>query len=325
MTKAIRIHGYGGPEVLKWEDVEVGAPGPGEVRLRQVASGLNFRDVYLRTGSYPIAKLPAVLGGEGSGVIEAVGPGVSELRVGDRVAYCLGPMGSYSEARLYPATGLVKLPDGIATDVAAGMMVKGLTAWALTRVAYPVKPGETILIHAVAGGLGLILCQWAKHLGATVIGTTSSEQKAALARAHGCDHVIFYNREPFAPKVRELTGGAGVPVIYDGVGADTYAGDLDCLAVRGHLVGYGNASGNFPKVEPLDLMAKGSIVFQRVSVIHFLTDRAKTEAAAAELFDLVGRGAIKIALNQRYALKDAAQAHRDLEARKTSGSSILVI
>jgi NADPH:quinone reductase len=203
--------------------------------------------------------------------------------------------------------------------------VKGLTSWALARVAYPVEAGDTVLIHAVAGGLGTILCQWAKHLGATVIGTTSTEEKAALARQNGCDHVVFYTREPFAPKVRELTGGKGVTVVYDGVGAATYAGDLDCLAVRGHLVGYGNASGNFPKVEPLDLMLKGSIVFQRVSVQHFLTDRAKIETAAAELFDLVGRGVIKIAVNQRYPLKDAAQAHRDLEARKTSGSSILVI
>jgi NADPH:quinone reductase len=258
-------------------------------------------------------------------VVEAVGPGVSGFSVGDRTAYALGPMGSYTEARLYPAANLIKLPAAITDETAAAMMVKGLTSWALIRVAYPVKAGDMVLIHAVAGGLGLILCQWAKHIGATVIGTTSSEEKATLAKAHGCDHVVFYAREPFAPKVRELTGGKGVAVVYDGVGAETYAGDLECLAVRGHLVGYGNASGNFPKVEPLDLMLKGSIVFQRVSVQHFLTDRARIEMAAAELFDLVGRGTLKIAVNQRYALKDAAQAHRDLAARKTSGSSILVI
>jgi NADPH2:quinone reductase len=327
MSMAVRVHTFGGPEMLRYEDIAVGEPKEGQVRLRQTAAGINYRDIYARNGQggYAADQLPMGLGGEGVGIVEALGPGVTSLKPGDRVAYSLGALGSYAEARLMPAQSLVKVPHNISDETAAGMMVKGLTAHALIRGAYPVKAGDAILVHAAAGGLGLILCQWAKHLGATVIGTTSSEEKAALACANGCNHVILYTREAFAPKVKELTGGKGVAAIFDGVGKDTYHGDLDCLAVRGSLVGYGHTSGVFPPVDPLELMEKGSLIFQRISSRHFMTSRDELEMRANEIFDLVGRGIIKIRINQRYALKDAAQAHRDLEARKTTGSSIFVI
>jgi len=327
MSMAVRVHAFGGPDVLRYEDVAVGEPKEGQVRLRQTAAGINYRDIYARNGQggYAADQLPMGLGGEGVGVVEALGPGVTALTLGDRVAYALGALGAYAEARIMPAGSLVKIPANISDETAAGMMVKGLTAHALIRSAYPVKAGDTVLVHAAAGGLGLILCQWAKHLGATVIGTTSGEEKATFARANGCDHVILYTREAFAPKVKKLTGGKGVAAVFDGVGKDTYRGDLECLAVRGSLVGYGHTSGVFPSVDPLELMERGSLIFQRISSRHFMATRAELEMRAGEIFDLVGRGAIKIAINQRYALKDAAQAHRDLEARKTTGSSIFVI
>ena len=322
MTKAIVIHEYGGPEVLKWEDVEVGEPGPGEVRVRHNSMGLNFRDIYNRNGSYgvPGDKFPSIIGSDGAGVIEAVGDGVEDFKVGDRIAYGTGPAGSYSESRVIPTAPLVRLPDAIDDKIASAIMVKGTTARNLIRSCYPVSAGETILIHAISGGVGIIMCQWAKHLGATVIGTTSTDEKAELARSYGCDHAIPY--ENFAERVKEITDGKGVPVIYDGVGAATYEEDLDCLAQRGYLIGYGNASGNFPKVEPLDLMHKGSLYVQRMSGQHFNRNREELSETIDEMFGLIIGGDIKIEVIQEYKLEDARQAHIDLEARKTSGSVI---
>ncbi len=324
MTKAIVIHEYGGPDVLQWEDIEVGEPGPDEVRLRHEAMSLNFRDTYHRTGSYKIPgdKFPAIIGGDGSGVIEAVGENVSHVKAGDRVAYGTGPMGSYAQARLIPAEFVVKLPDEISFEDGAAMMVKGLTANYLLRQSYDVKAGETILIQAAAGGVGLFMVQWAKHLGATVIGTVGSNAKAEIAKKYGCDHTINYSEEDFTKRVREITDGVGVPVVYDGVGAATYAGSLDCLAERGFLIGYGNASGNFPMVDPFDLMHKGSLYFQRTSMHNHVRNREELETGANKVMDLVGRGIVKIEIGGEYALKDARQAHIDLEARKTSGNVI---
>ena len=325
MTKAIVIHEHGGPEVLRWEDIDVGDPGPGEVRIRHHAAGLNYRDTYHREGTYRVPGLPQIIGGDGAGVIEAVGAGVEGLKTGQRVAYANGPMGSYCEVRLMPADYVVVLPDEITAEMASAMMVKGQTAHFLLRQSYPVKAGDTILVHAAAGGVGLIMCQWAKHLGATVIGTVGSDEKADLARANGCDHAIVYSRENFAERVREITNGAGLPVVFDGVGKDTFAGSLDCLGPNGTLVAYGNASGNFPALDPMVLMSKGSLFFTRVSGNSYIANRRDLEIASGELFALVEAGKIKIKISRAFDLKEAAQAHRDLEARKTVGSVIFRI
>ncbi len=323
MPHAIRIHQTGGPEVLSWEEVEVPPPAAGEATVRHQAIGLNFIDTYHRTGLYPLP-LPSSLGLEGAGVVEAVGPGVSEVKVGDRVAYAGGPVGAYAEVRNLPAHRLLKLPAGIEFKTAAAMMLQGLTAAYLLRRTYRVQPGDAVLIHAAAGGVGLIACQWAKALGATVIGTAGSAAKAELARAHGCDHVIDYTTENFAARVREITGGAGVPVVYDGVGKDTFSGSLDSLRPMGMMVSYGNASGPVPPFDPLLLSQKGSLFITRPTLMNYTAQRADLEALGTELFAVVGSGRVRIAVNQTYALRDAAQAHRDLEARKTTGSTVLL-
>ena len=323
MPHAIRIHQTGGPEVLCWEEVDVPAPAAGEVTVRHLAVGLNFIDTYHRTGLYPLP-LPAGIGLEGAGVVEAVGDGVTEVKVGDRVAYAGGPVGAYSEVRNIPAHRLLRLPDAIPFNTAAAMMLQGLTAAYLLRRTYRVQPGDAVLIHAAAGGVGLIACQWAKALGATVIGTVGSPAKAELARAHGCDHVINYSTENFTQRVREITGGEGVPVVYDGVGKDTFMGSLDSLRPLGMLVTYGNASGPVPPFDLLLLSQKGSLFVTRPTIVHYTAKRADLEALGTELFDVVGSGKVRIEVNQTYALKDAAQAHRDLEARKTTGSTILL-
>ncbi|WP_323002610.1 quinone oxidoreductase [Denitromonas sp.] len=322
MNHAIRFHETGGPEVLRWEAVDVPPPAAGEVTLRQHAVGLNYIDTYHRSGLYPVP-LPSGIGLEGAGEITAVGDGVSDLRVGDRVAYAGGPIGAYAQNRNMPADRLVKLPDGISDEQGAAMMLQGLTAQYLLRRTYRVQPGDTVLIHAAAGGVGLIACQWAKALGATVIGTVGSDEKAALARAHGCDHTILYTREKFADRVREITGGKGVPVVYDSIGKDTFMDSLSCLQPRGMMVTYGNATG---PVAPFDLslLAKmGSLFVTRPTLFGYTAERADLLAMAAELFDVVGSGKVRIEIRQRYALADAAQAHRDLEARKTTGSTVL--
>jgi NADPH2:quinone reductase len=324
MTHAIRIHQPGGPEALVWEEVEVGAPGPGEVRLAQSAVGLNYIDVYHRTGLYPVPALPTAIGMEAAATVEAVGDGVAELAPGDRVAYASGPVGAYAEARLMPAGRVVKLPDEISDQQAAAMMLQGMTARYLIRRTYRVAAGETVLFHAAAGGVGLIACQWLKHLGATVIGTVGSEEKAALARAHGCDHTINYRSENFSERVRELTDGAGVPVVYDSVGKDTFDGSLDCLAPMGMMASFGNSSGPVAPFEPGILSAKGSLFLTRPSLIHYTAKREDLVASAEDLFEVVGSGAVKIEVNQTYPLAEAAQAHRDLEARKTTGSTIML-
>ena len=324
MPKAIRIHRTGGPDEMRWEDVEVGAPGPGEIRIRHEAVGLNYIDVYFRTGLYPAPSLPFSPGMEGAGVVEAVGEGVGSVAVGDRVAYAAPPVGSYAEERLMPAGKVVKVPAGIDSQQAAAMMLQGMTVEYLLRRTYPVRSGETILFHAAAGGVGLIACQWAKHLGATVIGTVGSDEKAALARAHGCDHPIVYTRESFTERVRDLTGGAGVPVVYDAVGRDTFEGSLDCLAPRGTLVSFGQSSG---KIDPFDvgvLSAKGSLYLTRPTLMTYTASRTDLEASAEALFDVVGRGAVRIAVNQTFPLAEAAAAHRALESRRTTGSTILM-
>ncbi|WP_153145085.1 quinone oxidoreductase [Dechloromonas sp. H13] len=323
MPHAIRIHRTGGPEVLSWEEVEVPAAAAGEATVRHHAVGLNFIDTYHRTGLYPLP-LPSGIGLEGAGVVEAVGAGVSEVKVGDRVAYAGGPVGAYAEVRNIPAHRLLKLPDPIGFDTAAAMMLQGLTAAYLLRRTYRVQPGDAVLIHAAAGGVGLIACQWAKALGATVIGTVGSPAKAALAKAHGCDHVINYSTENFTQRVREITGGEGVPVVYDGVGKDTFMGSLDSLCPLGMLVTYGNASGPVPPFDLLLLSQKGSLFVTRPTIVHYTAKRADLEALGAELFDVVASGKVRIEVNQTYALQDAAQAHRDLEARKTTGSTILL-
>lgn len=324
MPHAIRFHEAGGPEVLRWEEVEVGAPASRQVRLRQTAVGLNFIDIYHRTGLYPVPGFPSGIGLEAAGVVEAVGPDVAELRPGDRVAYASPPIGAYAEVRLMPADRLVKLPDDIDDRTAAAMMLQGMTAQYLLRRTHRVAPGETILVHAAAGGVGLILCQWAKHLGATVIGTVGSEEKAAVARAHGCDHPILYRTENVVDRVREITGGAGVPVVYDGVGKDTFASSLDCLAPLGLMVTFGNSSGPVPPVDVSVLSAKGSLFLTRPTLFTYTAKRADLLASATDLFDVVRRGAVRIAVNQTYPLREAAQAHRDLEARRTTGSTVLL-
>ena len=323
MPHAIRFHEVGGPEVLRWEEVPVGDPGPGEVRLRHHAVGLNFIDTYHRGGLYPLP-MPSGVGTEGAGVVEAVGAGVSELKVGDRVAYAGGPVGAYSEVRCIAAALLLKLPETIGFDTAAAMMLQGMTAAYLLRRTFRVQPGNTVLIHAAAGGVGLIACQWAKSLGATVIGTVSTEAKAEIARANGCDHVILYTREDVAKRVREITGGVGVDVVYDGVGKDTFAGSIDSLRRLGMMVSFGNASGAVEPISPLVLAQKGSLFLTRPTLASYTATREELVAIGQELFEVVASGAVKIQINQRYALADAANAHRDLEARRTTGSTILL-
>ncbi|MBS1191345.1 MAG: Zinc-containing alcohol dehydrogenase superfamily [Rhodocyclaceae bacterium] len=322
MTHAIRFHRTGGPEVLTWEAVEVGAPGPGEARIRHAAVGLNFIDTYHRSGLYPVP-LPSGIGMEGAGTVVAVGEGVSGLQPGDRVAYAGGPLGAYAEVRNIPAHRLLKLPDAIDFNTAAAMMLQGLTAAYLLRRTYRVQAGDPVLIHAAAGGVGLIACQWAKALGATVIGTVGSEAKAELARAHGCDHVIDYSREDFTARVKAITG-EGVAVVYDGVGKDTFMGSLDSLRPFGMMVSYGNASGPVPPLDILLLSQKGSLYVTRPTLMTHIAQRSDLEALGAELFAVVESGKVKIEVRQTYALKDAAQAHIDLEARRTTGSTILL-
>ncbi|MGJ4946389.1 quinone oxidoreductase family protein [Bradyrhizobium sp. HKCCYLS1011] len=324
MTYAIRFHQPGGPEVLKWEKVDVGKPGRGEARIRHTAVGLNFVDIYNRSGLYP-AQLPSGLGSEAAGVVEEVGEGVTDLKAGDRVAYGSSPLGAYAEARLIPAASLVKLPDGIDDQTAAAMMLKGLTVQYLIRQTYRVTAGDTILLHAAAGGVGLILGQWAKHLGATVIGTVSSDEKAKLAQAHGCDHTIVYTREDFVKRVNEITAGRKVPVVYDSVGKDTFLKSLDCLAPLGFAVLFGQSSG---AVEPLNLgllAQKGSLFVTRPTLFTYAAKRESLVAMAKELFDVVQSGAVKVEVHQTYPLKDAAKAHADLAGRKTTGSTVLLV
>ena len=324
MPKAIRIHQTGGPDAMQWEDVEVGAPGPGEIRIRHEAVGLNYIDVYFRTGLYPAPSLPFSPGMEGAGVVEAVGEGVESLAVGDRVAYAAPPVGSYCEERLMPAEKVVKIPAEIESRQAAAMMLQGMTVEYLLRRTYAVRSGDTILFHAAAGGVGLIACQWAKHLGATVIGTVGNDEKAELAREHGCDHPIVYTRENFTERVMELTNGAGVPVVYDAVGRDTFEGSLDCLRPRGMLVSFGQSSG---KIDPFDvgiLSAKGSLYVTRPTLMTYTASRADLESSAQALFEVVGCGAVRITVNQTYPLAEAANAHRALESRRTTGSTIFM-
>lgn len=323
MNHSIRIHEHGGPEQLVWEEVPLPSPKPGEALIRHKAVGLNFIDVYFRTGLYKLPQMPATIGMEGAGVVEAIGEGVTEVSVGDRVAYASGPVGSYAEARTIKADRLVKLPETIGFEEAAAMMLQGMTARYLLRTTYRVKPGETILVHAAAGGVGLIMCQWAKHLGATVIGTVSTEAKAELARAHGADHIVL-SGEDLPAAVKKITGGAMLPVVYDSVGRDTFMPSLDCLAPLGYMVSYGNASGPVPPIDIGILAAKGSLYLTRPTLASYTTKREDLVAVAEDLFDVVAKGAVKMNINQRYALKDAAQAHRDLEARKTTGSTVLL-
>ncbi|GIW41941.1 MAG: quinone oxidoreductase [Candidatus Binatia bacterium] len=322
-TKAVRIHEHGGPEVLRYEEVDLPAPPPGHVRVRHTAIGLNYIDTYHRTGLYPLPGFPATLGVEAAGVVEELGEGVRELQVGDRVAYA-GVLGAYSERQNLPAERLVKLPVGIDDRTAAAMMLKGMTAEYLLRRTYRVRPGDTILFHAAAGGVGLLACQWAKHLGATVIGTVGSEEKAELAREHGCDHVIVYTKEDFAARVREITGGEGVPVVYDSVGQATFEGSLACLAPRGLLVSFGNASGPV-RPFPLTLLAeKGSLYVTRPTLATYTARREELLASALELFRVVEAGVVRVEVRQTYPLREAASAHRDLEARRTTGSTVLL-
>ncbi len=322
-TAAIRIHQTGDPSVLCVETIAVPPPAAGEVRIIQEAIGLNFIDIYHRTGLYPLP-LPSVLGQEGAGIIEAIGDNVEGFKVGDRVAYAIGPLGAYAKVRNFPAERLLKLPEHIDFKTAAAMMLQGLTAAYLLRKTYRVQKGDRVLIHAAAGGVGLMLVQWAKALGATVIGTVSSEEKALIAKAHGADHIIFYTHEEVAKKVRELTQGEGVAVVYDGVGKDTFMASLDSLKVRGTLASFGNASGAVEPFSPLLLAQKGSLFLTRGTLLHHIAERAEMLELSDELFTLVQQGQLKIAVNQSYALSDAAKAHQDLAARKTTGSTILL-
>jgi NADPH2:quinone reductase len=323
MTHAITIHQTGGPEVLQWDEVEVGAPGPGQVRIRQEAAGLNFIDVYHRSGLYK-QEFPFTPGVEGAGVVEAVGDDVANVKKGDRVAYA-GPLGGYAEERLIEAEKLVKLPKAISCEQAAGMMLKGMTAQMLLRSVFPVHKGDTILVHAAAGGVGLIMCQWAKALGATVIGMVGTDEKAELVRQHGCDHPIVYSRQDFVAEVKRITGGEKLPVVYDSVGRATFMKSLDCLKMRGLMVSFGNASGPVEPFSPLVLSQKGSLYLTRPTLFHYIATREQLEQSAKELFDVVATGKVKIEVQQRFALKDAAEAHRQLEGRKTTGSTILTI
>lgn len=324
MAKVVRVHEIGGPEVLRIEEQDPGQPGPGQALVRHAAIGLNFIDVYFRTGVYPAPTKPFVPGMEASGVVEAVGEGVSDLRPGQRVAYGSGPIGAYSSARVMPAAQLVPLPDSIPDEQAAAMMLKGLTAQYLLRSTFRVASGHTVLIHAAAGGVGLIACQWAKHLGATVVGTVGSEEKAELARAHGCDHPLLYRSEDWVARAREISGGKGCDVVYDSVGKDTFARSLDCLRPRGLLAAFGQSSGNVPPFDILDLSRKGSLFVTRPTLASYCATRPELLAAAAELFDVVGKGAVRIEVNQRVPLDRVAEAHEALQARRTTGSTVLL-
>jgi NADPH2:quinone reductase len=322
MAQAIRVHQNGGPEVLKWESVDVGAPGQGQVRLKQHAVGVNYIDTYQRSGLYKLP-LPLVPGNEGAGEVVAVGPGVTDFKAGDRGAYA-GAVGAYADERLMPADRLVKLPDAVDYKTGAAMMLQGMTVRYLLRQTYKVVPGTTMLLHAAAGGIGLIAAQWARHLGATIIGTVSSDDKAKLAKEAGCTHVINYKTEDFVKRTRELTGGQGVDVVYDGVGKDTFPGSLDCLKPLGLWVSFGNASGPVPPFEIGILQGKGSLYATRPTLQTYVAKRADLIANANELFEVVGKGVVKINVNHTYPLKEAAQAHRDLEGRKTTGSIVLL-
>jgi NADPH:quinone reductase len=321
---AIRFNRIGGPEVLAVEQVVVGAPQAGHVLLRHTAIGLNYIDTYHRSGLYPVQNFPSGIGLEAAGVIERVGDGVTDLKQGDRVAYATGPIGAYSQLRIMPADKLVKIPEGIDDKTAAAMMLKGLTAQYLLRRTYKVQSGDAILVHAASGGVGMIMTQWAKHLGAMVIGTVGSPQKATVAKAHGCDHTILYRIENFAARVKDFTKGKGVAVVYDGVGKDTFMGSLDCLSRLGMMVSYGNASGPVPPFDISILNQKGSLFLSRPSLMGYAATREELVTMAAELFDVVKSGAVKIEINQTYKLRDAAQAHRDLESRKTTGCTVIL-
>jgi len=320
---AIRFASTGGPEVLSYEEVEVGDPGAGQLLLRQTAIGVNYIDTYYRSGLYPMP-LPSGLGQEGCGVVEKIGKGVKGLKVGDRVAYASAPTGSYATWRLFPAARVVKVPKEIDDKTAAKMMLQGMTAEYLLFRTYKVKKGDTILVHAAAGGMGLILCQWAKALGATVIGTASTDAKAALAKQHGCKYPIVYSREDFVARVKEITKGKGVPVVYDGVGKDTWPKSLDCLSIRGLMISFGNASGPLPPINTGDLNQRGSLYFTRPTMGHYTATRPDLELSAGRVIAAIKKKQLKIRINQTYPLKDAAQAHRDLEARKTTGSILLL-
>jgi NADPH:quinone reductase len=324
VAKAIRYNTFGPPDVLRWEAVDVGSPGPGEVRVRHEAVGLNFADTYFRSGLYR-AQLPAGMGVEGAGVIEAVGPDVPGFAEGDRVTYTGSPLGAYSTERVMPADSLIRLPEGIAFETAAAMTMRGLTAAYLLNRIYPVKRGDTVLLHAAAGGVGLIFLQWARLLGVRVIGTVSSDEKAAVARAHGCAEVIVYTRENVPERVRELTGGAGVPVVYDSVGEKTHRWSLDSLSRRGLLVCFGTSSGRIPPIDAMDLVTKGSLFVTRPALADYIADPSERAALAGELFGHVESGRIKIEINQRYQLEDAVQAHRDLESGRSVGSSVFCL
>ena len=324
MVAAVRVHKTGGPEVLTFEDIEVPAPGQGQVKIKQHACGVNFIDCYFRMGLYPWpVGMPFVAGNEGAGEVTAVGPGVTDLKVGDRVAYVV-PLGGYAAERLLPADRSVKIPDKITYEQAAGMMLKGMTAQYLLNRTFKVGKGMTVLMHAAAGGVGLILCQWAKHLGATVIGTVGSKDKAALAKANGCDHTILYRDEDFVAKVKEITGGKLCDVVYDGIGKTTFPASLDCIRPLGYFVSFGSASGQIEAFNINILQAKGSLFATRPTLNHYAAKREDLMAIAADLFSVVGSGAVKIPVNQKYALKDARKAHEDLEGRGTTGSSILI-
>ncbi|WP_433566583.1 quinone oxidoreductase family protein [Nocardia sp. CA-151230] len=324
MAKAIRYYDTGGPEVLRWEGVEVGDPGPGEVRIKHGAVGLNFADIYFRTGMYP-APLPAGMGVEAAGTVEAVGAGVTEYRPGDRVTYTGSPLGAYSTERVMPAAHLIRLPDAIPFETAAAMTMRGLTASYLLRRIWPLAKGDTVLLHAAAGGVGLIFLQWAKLLGLRVIGTVSTEHKAAVARSYGCDEVIVYSKEDVAQRVRELTGGKGVAVVYDSIGAATFDTSLNAVARRGLIVCFGTASGPIPPIDAMRLATGGSPYLTRPALADYIADPVERAALAGELFDHVASGRITIQINQRYPLEEAAQAHRDLESGRSIGSSVLTV
>lgn len=326
MTKvyAVRVHQHGGPDVLRYEQVDVGEPGPGEARVRHTAIGLNFTDIHFRTGRYPLKELPHVIGMEAAGVVEAVGPGVTEVTAGDRVAYASEKPRAYAQITVMPVTRLVKLPDFIDDETAAATILKGLTAQYLIRGAYAIKPGETILIHAAAGGVGLIMCQWAKHLGVRVIGTVSTEEKAAFVKQNGCEHPIIYTKEDVVARVREITNGEGLPVVYDGVGAGTFEQSLLSLRRRGLLVSYGSAGGVPPPLEIFRLNRMGSLYLTSAGLADYIHDRAELLERAEDLFNVMKTGAMRVSIHQRYPLAEAGRAHRDLEARRTLGSSILL-
>ena len=323
MTHAIRIHETGGPEALKWDSIEIGTPGPGQVRLKQTACGLNFIDIYMRSGIYPLPEVPSILGMEAAGVVEELGEEVTELKVGDRVAYAMIP-GAYTEERIIDAKHLIKIPDSIDDQTAATMMLKGLTAHYLLFRTYPVKAGDTILVYAASGGVGLMLCQWAKHLGATVIGCVGSKEKADIAMANGCDHPVYYREEDIAKRVRELTNGEGVAVVYDGIGQQTFEASLDCLRPFGVMVTYGNITGQVEPFSPKILAPKGSLYVTRPTLATHVSTRELLVEGAERLIDVVSKGIVKNYINQSYALKDTAIAHRDMEARKTTGSTVLI-